>query len=87
TKGNLGSKQIYPLIVESFQNQLIHKRDIYNAVYSFRAPLIKRQGDAQNMINKLLDLQDQETGWIIKTRLDPFDNRLTGLFWMSPSQQ
>ncbi|EXX66232.1 hypothetical protein RirG_125810 [Rhizophagus irregularis DAOM 197198w] len=85
-KGNMGSKQIYPLLVASFPDQYIYKRDLYNAIQKFKSPLTNRHGDAQNMINKLFELKDQEPGWIIYTRLDPFDNRLVGLFWMSPNQ-
>ncbi|PKY30732.1 hypothetical protein RhiirB3_447968 [Rhizophagus irregularis] len=76
TKGNMGSKQIYPLLVASFPDQYIHKRDLYNAIQKFKSPLTNRYGDAQNTINKLFELKDHEPGWIIYTRLDPFDNRL-----------
>lgn len=86
TKGNMGSKQIYLLLVVSFPDQYIHKRDLYNAIQKFKSPLTNRHGDAQNTINKLFELKDHEPGWIIYTRLDPFDNRLMGLFWMSPNQ-
>ncbi|PKY60795.1 hypothetical protein RhiirA4_431379 [Rhizophagus irregularis] len=86
TKGNMGAKQIYPLLVAGFPDQYIHKRDLYNMIQKFKSPLTNRYGDAQNMINKLFELKDQEPGWIIHTRLDPFDNQLVGLFWMSPSQ-
>ncbi|CAG8729335.1 1653_t:CDS:2 [Cetraspora pellucida] len=41
TKGNIRSKQIYPLLVTSFPNQYIHKRDLYNKVQKIKAPLIK----------------------------------------------
>ncbi|CAB4493479.1 unnamed protein product [Rhizophagus irregularis] len=85
-KGNMESKQIYPLLVASFPDQYIYKRDLYNAIQKFKSPLTNRHGDTQNMINKLFELKDQEPGWIIYTRLDPFDNRLVGLFWMSPNQ-
>ncbi|CAB4473727.1 unnamed protein product [Rhizophagus irregularis] len=86
TKGNMGAKQIYPLLVAGFPDQYIHKRDLYNMIQKFKSSLTNRYRDAQNMINKLFELKDQEPGWIIHTRLDPFDNRLVGLFWMSPSQ-
>ena len=74
TKGNMGSKQIYPLLVASFLDQYIHKRDLHNAIQRFKAPFTNRHGDAQNMINTLLNLKDQEPRWIIHTRIDPFDN-------------
>ncbi|CAG8646304.1 2115_t:CDS:2, partial [Gigaspora rosea] len=74
TKGNMGSKQIYSLLVASFPEQVICKKDLYNAIQKFKAPYTQRQGNAQHIINKLLILKDQEPGWIINTRLDPFDN-------------
>ncbi|CAG8647285.1 8827_t:CDS:2 [Funneliformis caledonium] len=74
TKGNMGSKQIYPLLVASFPDQYIHKRDLHNAIQRFKVPFTIRHGDAQNMINTLLNLKDQEPGWIIHTRIDHFDN-------------
>ncbi|CAG8707601.1 19639_t:CDS:2, partial [Gigaspora rosea] len=74
TKGNMVSKQIYSLLVTSFPDQIIGKQDLYNAIQKFKAPLTKCQGDAQYMVNKLLDLQKKKADWIIKTRLDPFDN-------------
>ncbi|CAB4390342.1 unnamed protein product [Rhizophagus irregularis] len=67
-------------IVASFSDQYIHKRDLYNAIQKFKSPLTNRHGDAQNTINKLFELKDHEPGWIIYTRLDPFDNRFVGLF-------
>ena len=39
TKGNMGAKQIYPLLVASFPDQVIHKRDLYNTIQKFKAPL------------------------------------------------
>ncbi|CAG8767726.1 7561_t:CDS:1, partial [Funneliformis caledonium] len=68
------SKQIYPLLVASFPDQYIHKRDLYNAIQRFKTLFTNRHRDAQNMINMLLNLKDQEPGWIIHIRIDPFDN-------------
>ena len=45
-----------------------------------------RNKDVQNIINHLLQLKNQDSGWIVNTRMDPYDNRLTGLFWISPIQ-
>ncbi|CAG8699944.1 6794_t:CDS:1 [Dentiscutata erythropus] len=80
TKGNMGSKQIYPLLVANFPEQFICKKDLYNTIQKFKALYAQCQGDVQHIINKLLMLKDQEPGWIINTRLDPFDNRLVSLF-------
>ncbi|CAG8776798.1 3669_t:CDS:2, partial [Cetraspora pellucida] len=76
TKGNMELKQIYLLLVASFPDQYIYKRDLYNKVQKIKAPLTKWHKDAQNIINKLFALKDQEPRWIIYTRIDLFDNRL-----------
>lgn len=76
----MDAKQIYLLLVAGFSSQYILKRNLYNMIQKFNLPLTNRYRDAQNMINKLFELKDQECGWIIHTRLDPFDNWLVGLF-------
>ncbi|RIB16215.1 hypothetical protein C2G38_2190542 [Gigaspora rosea] len=71
---NMGAKQIYPLLVDKYPDHVLLKKDIYSAI------ITNRHGDAQNMLNKLLELKNKDEGWIIYTRLDPFDNRLVRLF-------
>jgi len=39
TKGNIDSKQIYPLLVANFLNQYIYKRNLHNAIQRFKASL------------------------------------------------
>ena len=45
-KGNMGFKQILPLLIAQFPNHTIHIRDLYNAVQKFQSSLIQRHGDA-----------------------------------------
>ncbi|CAB4443692.1 unnamed protein product [Rhizophagus irregularis] len=82
-KGNMGSKQIYPLLVASFPDQYIYKRDLYNAIQKFKSPLTNRHGDAQNMINKLYELKDQEPGLFV----NDFHRRWTRLLEKYPQTQ
>ncbi|CAG8662062.1 24873_t:CDS:2, partial [Gigaspora rosea] len=35
TKGNMGSKQILPLLITEFADHIINPRDLYNAVQKF----------------------------------------------------
>src|SRR5207248_2825934 len=42
--------------------------------------------DAHNMLQELYDLQKEEPGWIIETRLIGDDLRLGSILWMSPQQ-
>ncbi len=39
TKENIGLKQIYLLLVASFPDQYIHKRNLHNTIQRFKAPL------------------------------------------------
>jgi hypothetical protein len=39
TKGIIGAKQIYPLLVAGFSDQYIHKRNSYNMIQKFKLPL------------------------------------------------
>ncbi|CAG8538614.1 2410_t:CDS:2 [Gigaspora rosea] len=49
TTGNMGAKQIYPLLVSKFLDQVILKQNLYNAIKKFKSPLNNYHGDAQNM--------------------------------------
>ena len=60
TKGNMGSKQILPLLTTKFPDHVIHSCNLYNAVQRFH-------GDAQNVLNHLLQLKNQDSSWIINT--------------------
>ncbi|CAG8830821.1 21674_t:CDS:2, partial [Cetraspora pellucida] len=81
TKGNMGSKQILPLLTAQFSNHIIHKSDLYNAVQRFRRPINQHHGEAQKFVECLLQLKNQDPGWIVHIRIDPYDNRLLGVFW------
>src|SRR2546423_5262374 len=85
--GHMGARIQYRLLTAKYPDIYIYKRDLYNAIYRFKATSPnQRQGDGQSILNKLLELQQDEPGWIIKTRLEGPDNRLVGLFWMNPIQ-
>ncbi|RIB24399.1 hypothetical protein C2G38_2168662 [Gigaspora rosea] len=47
----------------------------------------KHHQEAQQFVEYLFQLKNQDSGWIVNIRLDPYDNQLIGLFWMSPLQQ
>ncbi|RIB12638.1 hypothetical protein C2G38_2200093 [Gigaspora rosea] len=73
--GQMGAKIQYRLLAAKYKDIYIHKKDLYNAIYRFKATSAhQRQGDGQSILNKLLELQYEEPGWIIKTRLEGPDN-------------
>ncbi|CAG8731223.1 11168_t:CDS:2 [Gigaspora rosea] len=78
TKGNMGSKQILPLLTTEFADHIINPRDLYNAVQKFRLPFCQRHGESQLFIEYLLQLKNQDPNWIINIRMDPYNNRLAG---------
>ena len=41
----MGSKQIYPLLIASFPDQYIYKKDLHNAIQRFKDPLANQYGD------------------------------------------
>jgi ribosomal protein S17 len=69
--GHMGAGMQYRLLSSKYPDIYIHKRDLYNTIYRFKATTNhQRHGDGQSILNKLLELQHEEPGWIIKTRLE-----------------
>ncbi|CAG8601649.1 11796_t:CDS:2, partial [Scutellospora calospora] len=46
---NMRAKQIYPLLVSKFSDQILLKQDLYNTIKKFRSPLNNHHSDAQNI--------------------------------------
>src|SRR4051794_3747122 len=86
-QGRMDSMSIYPILKHDYPNQLIYKRDLYNAVYQFRQKHNPGDGDASQMLQLLMNWKDSEPLWIIKTQLDPVSRRLISLLWISPIQR
>ncbi|CAG8776315.1 12470_t:CDS:2, partial [Gigaspora rosea] len=60
TKGSMSAKQIYPLLVDKYPDHVLLKKDIYNAIKRFKLPLTNHHGDVQNILNKLLELKNED---------------------------
>ncbi|CAG8752016.1 4283_t:CDS:2, partial [Cetraspora pellucida] len=78
---------IYPLLKHDYPNKPIFKKDLYNAVYQFRAKNNPGDSDAFQMLQILLSWKESNPLWVVKVHLDPFSRRLNRLLWMSPSQR
>ncbi|CAG8813000.1 6770_t:CDS:2, partial [Gigaspora rosea] len=61
TKGNMGSKQIFPLLTAKFHDYTIHKPDLYNAIQKFRTTPSKRHQEAQRFVENLLQLKNEDS--------------------------
>ncbi|CAB5358760.1 unnamed protein product [Rhizophagus irregularis] len=85
-EGRLGISTQYNLLVASFPNKVINKKDLSNAIQQFKkqAKLIKN--DACQMLTELYLKKDDNPRWIIKPRFDHGERRLNSLFWMLPDQ-
>ncbi|CAG8800218.1 19316_t:CDS:2, partial [Cetraspora pellucida] len=53
-QGRMDSGSIYPLLKHDYLNNLIFKKDLYNAVYQFRATNNPGNSDASQMLQMLL---------------------------------
>ncbi|EXX66861.1 hypothetical protein RirG_119720 [Rhizophagus irregularis DAOM 197198w] len=86
-QGRIDSSSIYPLLKHDYPDQLIYKKDLYNAVYQFRQKNNPGDIDASQMLELLMKWKDAEPLWIVKLRLDSVSRKLNSLLWMSPIQR
>jgi hypothetical protein len=86
-QGRMDSGSIYPLLQHDYPNHTIYKKDLYNAVYKFRAKNNPGDSDASQMLQMLLNWKDSDPLWIVKPRLEPSSRKLNHLLWISPSQR
>src|ERR1043165_4879607 len=76
----------YNLLVASFPNKVINKKDLSNAIQQFKKKAKPIKNDACQMLTELYLKKDEDPRWIIKPRFDHGEKRLNSLFWMSPDQ-
>ena len=74
------SSSIYPLLRYDYPELLIHKQDLYNAVYKVRQNNNPGDVDASRMLQQLLEWKDLEPLWVVKSQLDSFSRKLNSLF-------
>lgn len=83
----MGARTIYRLLSKKYPNTYIHRKNLYNAIQEVRrCERIKEKDDAENMLQELYNLQKENPGWIIETRIIGEDFRLGSILWMSPQQ-
>ncbi|CAB4418039.1 unnamed protein product [Rhizophagus irregularis] len=85
-EGRLGIPTQYNLLVASFPNKVINKKDLSNAIQQFKKQAKPIKNDACQMLTELYLKKDDDPRWIIKPRFDHGERRLNSLFWMSPDQ-
>ena len=83
----MGARTVYGLLKKKYPDTYIHRKNLYNAIQEVRrSERTKEKDDAHNMLQELYDLQKEEPGWIIETRIIGDDFRLGSILWMSPQQ-
>jgi len=82
----MGISTQYNLLVASFPNKVINKKDLSNAIQQFKKQVKPNKNDACQMLTELYLKKDDDPRWIIKPRFDHEERRLNSLFWMSPNQ-
>ena len=81
----MGARTLYGLLSKKYPDIYIHRKNLYNAIQEVkRSARLQEKDDAQNMLQELYDLQREEPGWIIETRIIGDDFRLGSILWMSP---
>src|SRR6266480_880940 len=83
----MGARTVYGLLRKKYPDTYIHRKNLYNAIQEVRrSERTIDKDDAHNMLQELYDLQKEEPGWIIETRIIGDDFRLGSILWMSPQQ-
>ncbi|CAB5377369.1 unnamed protein product [Rhizophagus irregularis] len=83
----MGAQTIYRLLTKKYPDIYIHRKNLYNAIQEVRrCKRIEEKDDAENMLQDLYNLQKEDPGWVIETRIIGNDFRLGSVLWMSPQQ-
>ncbi|CAB5388087.1 unnamed protein product [Rhizophagus irregularis] len=83
----MGAQTIYRLLTKKYPDIYIYRKNLYNAIQEVRrCKRIEEKDDAENMLQDLYNLQKEDPGWVIETRIIGNDFRLGSVLWMSPQQ-
>jgi hypothetical protein len=84
--GRMGITNQYNLLVASFPDKVINRKDLSNAIQKFKKQMKPNRNDACQMLNELYLKKENNPMWVVKPRFDPEERRLNSLFWMAPDQ-
>ncbi|CAG8832163.1 651_t:CDS:2, partial [Gigaspora margarita] len=74
------------MLKKKYPQHVFHKQDVYNAIYKLRKNNIERL-DSVSFLDTLFEKMSQDPCWKVFVRHSGTERRLSGVFWMSPSQQ
>ncbi|CAB5184916.1 unnamed protein product [Rhizophagus irregularis] len=75
------------ILKKKYPEHVFHKQDVYNAIYKLRQSNRDEKLDSVLFLNVLLEKMIQDPRLKIYIRHSGNECRLSGIFWMSPSQQ
>jgi hypothetical protein len=75
------------ILKKKYPEHVFHKQDVYNAIYKLRQNNMDERPDSALFLDVLLAKITQDPRWKIFIRHSGNEFRLSGIFWMSPSQQ
>jgi hypothetical protein len=83
--GRCDATTIRNLLQPKYSDRVFLTQDLGNAIQRVKQENRLSLGDAASLLTKLLEFQANDPSWFVKPLLD--DNRLVGIFWMSPEQR
>ncbi|CAG8693801.1 14858_t:CDS:2 [Gigaspora rosea] len=83
--GDLNMRTQYQMLMKRYPDVFFLPQDLSNTIQVY-----KRQSQVECesavLLNYLLERKAEDTGWVVNWKVDPANNSLTSLFWMSPDQ-
>ncbi|CAG8762125.1 26005_t:CDS:1 [Dentiscutata erythropus] len=74
------------MLKKKYPQHVFHKQDVYNTIYKLRKDDDERL-DSVSFLDILFEKMSQDPCWKVFIRHSGSERRLSGVFWMSPSQQ
>ena len=76
----MGIPSQYNLLVASFFNKTINKKDLSNTIQKFKKQMKLSKNDACQILNDLYIKKDLDSMWLVKPHFDSKERRLNSLF-------
>jgi hypothetical protein len=74
------------ILKKKYPQHVFNKQDIYNSIYKLREKY-SEETDSGLLLNSLFEKMTEDPCWKVFIRHSGNERRLSGIFWMSPSQQ
>ncbi|CAB5205097.1 unnamed protein product [Rhizophagus irregularis] len=86
--GQCDAGTIRNLLQPKYPDRVFLTQDLGNAIQKIKQEKgLNNLGDAASLLMRLLELQVDDPAWFVKPLIDDTNNRLIGIFWMSPEQR